>query len=269
MIALKDKTNVNSPNGTWPYGELRDNPGDNSGTPVDEALVSDVMQLMEVVMADAGITANGQLDNLTNGFQLYQAFTEFVRNKQATEALKGTAEIATQAETNTGTDDERIVTPLKLSGRTSTETRTGIAELATQAEVNAGADDARIITPLKLKITPEVMGVDGSVKFRTKVIDIGIWSMDANDTKDVAHGISDFTKIRAVSAVIIENDSSAIWNLCYSVYNGSLIGGWVDKTAATSITLRMVDGEFFNDGARFGGNGPNNNRGWVTIVYQA
>lgn len=33
---------------------------------------------------------------------------------QATETIKGIAEIATQAETDAGTDDERIVTPLKL-----------------------------------------------------------------------------------------------------------------------------------------------------------
>lgn len=33
---------------------------------------------------------------------------------QATETVKGVAEIATQSETNAGTDDERIVTPLKL-----------------------------------------------------------------------------------------------------------------------------------------------------------
>lgn len=115
MIALKDKVNVNPVSGTWPYGELRDNPGDNSGTPVNEELVSDVMQLMEAVMADAGITANGLLDNLANGFQLYQAFIEFVRNKQATETLKGTAEIATNAEVITGTDTERMVVPSALT----------------------------------------------------------------------------------------------------------------------------------------------------------
>lgn len=33
----------------------------------------------------------------------------------------------------------------------ATETAAGIAELATQAEVNTGSDDARIVTPLKLK----------------------------------------------------------------------------------------------------------------------
>lgn len=74
-----------------------------------------------------------------------------VNRGQATETTLGLVEIATQTETNTGTDDTTAVTPAKLSGRTATETRTGIAELATQAETDAGTDDARIVTPLKLK----------------------------------------------------------------------------------------------------------------------
>ena len=70
---------------------------------------------------------------------------------QATETIMGVAAIATQTETNNGSNDTDIVTPQKLAGRTATETRTGIAELATQAEVDAGTDDERIVTPLKLK----------------------------------------------------------------------------------------------------------------------
>lgn len=42
---------------------------------------------------------------------------------QATETVMGVAEIATQAETNAGTDDQRIVTPLKL--KTYIDNRTG------------------------------------------------------------------------------------------------------------------------------------------------
>ena len=72
------------------------------------------------------------------------------RTKQATENRKGIAEIATQAETNTGTDDEKIVTPKKLAARTATESRKGVAEIATQAETNAGTDDEKIVTPKKL-----------------------------------------------------------------------------------------------------------------------
>jgi len=74
----------------------------------------------------------------------------------ATESTAGIAELATQAETNAGTDDARIVTPLKLDAKiaiavpAATEATAGRAELATQAETNAGTDDARIVTPLKL-----------------------------------------------------------------------------------------------------------------------
>lgn len=41
--------------------------------------------------------------------------------EQATEGMRGTAEIATQAETDAGTDDEKIVTPLKLEQKLSSE----------------------------------------------------------------------------------------------------------------------------------------------------
>lgn len=74
----------------------------------------------------------------------------------ASETVAGVAEIATQTETNTGTDDARIVTPAKLANYSglgtpdATETTKGKAELATQAETDAGTDDARIVTPLKL-----------------------------------------------------------------------------------------------------------------------
>jgi hypothetical protein len=68
----------------------------------------------------------------------------------ASETVKGKAEIATQTETNTGTDDTRFVTPAKFAGRTATETRAGVIEIATQGETDAGSDDARAVTPAKL-----------------------------------------------------------------------------------------------------------------------
>lgn len=74
-----------------------------------------------------------------------------VNRDQATETVLGLVEIATQTETNSGTNDTAAVTPAKLAGRTATESRTGIAEIATQTEVNTGSDDATIVTPLKLK----------------------------------------------------------------------------------------------------------------------
>jgi hypothetical protein len=74
----------------------------------------------------------------------------------ASETVKGIAEIATQAETDAGVDDSRIVTPKKLANWSglnipdASETVKGIAEIATQAETDTGTDDARIVTSLKL-----------------------------------------------------------------------------------------------------------------------
>lgn len=70
--------------------------------------------------------------------------------QQATQTSLGIVEIANQSETNTGTDNDRAVTPLRLAGRTATEGRAGVIEIADQAEVDAGLDDTRAVTPAKL-----------------------------------------------------------------------------------------------------------------------
>lgn len=111
----------------------------------------------------------------------------------ASETVKGIAEVATQVETDAGLDDARIVTPLKFQTRlaayaqpldadltaiaavasqtaygrsflalanqaglmallsVATETAAGIIEIATQTETNTGTDDVRAVTPLKLQ----------------------------------------------------------------------------------------------------------------------
>lgn len=83
MKKLQNKTNVTAPNGTYPYGDLKDNPGDNTGTPVDKELLTDVMQLMEKVVDESGITVTGLPDNDANGYDLFKAFSAvFTRTKQ-------------------------------------------------------------------------------------------------------------------------------------------------------------------------------------------
>ncbi len=75
---------------------------------------------------------------------------------QATELLAGILKIATQAQTNAGTDDTAAITALKLKtlldSRNSTELLTGLIQIATQAIVDAGANDQQAVTPLKLKV---------------------------------------------------------------------------------------------------------------------
>ena len=71
----------------------------------------------------------------------------------ASETVKGIAELATQAEVTAGTDDARIVTPLKLATAVpaATETKVGKVELATAAETKTGTDATRAVHPAGLK----------------------------------------------------------------------------------------------------------------------
>ena len=264
---ISNLTNVDAPGGAYPYGRVRDNPGDNSGTPVNEAMLGDILQLMHALMAEAGLTFNGQPDNLVDSFQLYDAFKGAVRNQTATTSAFGTVQIATQTQVNTGSDTERPVTPATLAGRTATETRTGIAELATQAETDTGTDDARMVTPLKLATTPTVLHVDGSTIVRRKIVDIGDWDMDGTAILSVAHTIGDFKKIRSVQA-FVRNDTDTLYyplNTPDFLYTGTAEGG-VNYWDTSIVRLGRVTGGVF-DSADF--NATSYNRGYIVIEYTA
>lgn len=71
-------------------------------------------------------------------------------NPPATTLRQGVVELATDQETQDGTDNQRAVTPAGLSARTATEARTGLVQLATDAEVVAGKDDAKAVTAKKV-----------------------------------------------------------------------------------------------------------------------
>jgi hypothetical protein len=62
----------------------------------------------------------------------------------------GTSWRQTQAGSTLGTDDVLFTSFISASPDAS-ETTKGIAELATQTEVDTGTDDGRVVTPLKLK----------------------------------------------------------------------------------------------------------------------
>ncbi|MEA5110362.1 hypothetical protein SDC9_36959 [bioreactor metagenome] len=87
----------------------------------------------------------------------------------ASETQKGIVELATGAESLTGTDNTRAVHPegLKhtLDNRPATTTQLGLIELATQAEVSAGTDTERAVTPATLA---GVLNVGGSISLARK-----------------------------------------------------------------------------------------------------
>jgi len=92
----------------------------------------------------------GRLET-TGGGGIYQDGYPVVDfSDAATTSLPGISELATSAETITGTDATRTVTPAGLAALTADTTRKGLIEIATLAEALALTDTTRAVTPAAL-----------------------------------------------------------------------------------------------------------------------
>lgn len=86
----------------------------------------------------------------------------------ASTSVDGIVELATSAETITGTDTARAVTPAGLQAKVASTTALGIAEASIASEVNTGTDTARYVSPDSLA---------GS-NFGIRVVNIQIYPYD-------------------------------------------------------------------------------------------
>lgn len=188
----------------------------------------------------------------------------------ASETVAGIAEIATQAETDAGTDDERIVTPLKLKTLVdavvvtpdATESVKGKAELATQAETDAGTDDERIVTPLKLAtliaglqfnnpsraIYKEIQptGVDAGATINganIRIMNTEVSDPDNIGTLDLLSG-----KVTLVAGTYLVEGSTVAFNpdgarLSFRDNSGHILegtSGWASSGNTTTLTVTGV-----------------------------
>ena len=100
---------------------------------------------------------------------------------------------------------------------------------------------------------------------KKKIIEIGDWNMDTTSGITVAHGVSDFKKIRQVNVLIINDTEAGLHPLDRD--NGSGVNdGSITLVASTDITLARVAGGFF-DGITF--DSTSFNRGFITIEFEA
>ena len=78
--SLASKPNVVAPGGNYPYGRIKNKSTSSStdGTPISEQVYGDMHQFFEKLLADAGITANGQPENAANGFQYNTALMALI-----------------------------------------------------------------------------------------------------------------------------------------------------------------------------------------------
>lgn len=98
----------------------------------------------------------------------------------ATATLRGEVELATDAETQTGTDTARAITPANLQACTAITTRKGVVELATTAECQTGTDTERAVTPAGAKASAQTFA-----KYT------GVWNMDTSrDAGDTTNDIN-------------------------------------------------------------------------------
>ncbi len=77
--AMRNKVNVintipASPD--YPMGRIKDDTGVNDGTPICEENNGDIQETVTALMERAKITPNGKPDNVTNGYQIFDAITE-------------------------------------------------------------------------------------------------------------------------------------------------------------------------------------------------
>lgn len=179
----------------------------------------------------------------------------------ATETVKGVAEIATQAEVDAGTDDERIVTPLKLETRladafgaivSATETVEGVAEIATQAEVDAGTDDQRFVTALKLaaRLAPVIAALADEVADRTAAVDA---EATTRASEDAALGalISALTARTVTGGGLASGGGSLAANRVITVAAASiaqLLAGTASNVAITPGVLGPIVKSFNQNG---------------------
>jgi len=110
-----------APNAAYIYGAAQNItvPGDNTGTPFVANMVNDWFGFFQGILDTAGIVPSGVPDTVVTS--QYRDALDFIvataidsNVPAATETVAGKAEIATQAETDAGLDDERFITPLKF-----------------------------------------------------------------------------------------------------------------------------------------------------------
>lgn len=82
-IKILDKPNTEGISYDYPYGNIKDNPGDNTGTPVNKLVYADFHQFFAKLMDDAGISYNGLPDNATDGFQYWLALVKVIEDNCA------------------------------------------------------------------------------------------------------------------------------------------------------------------------------------------
>lgn len=281
------KTNVDAPDVPYPFGRIRDNPGDNTGTPYNELLYGDFHQFMAKMFDNSGLTYNNIADNATDGFQFFDALSENI-NKFKGFSTYGSNQVLTVD------DVGKYVRYFNFfGGATFTLPNPSAALIGKKLFIqNIVPYDLNIIQGVGV-LTPtqtwvlnqwdimELTCIDANTWYVTsvyrkinsdsirKIIPIGDWDMNTNGTLTVAHGVT-LSKIRNVSASVIIDTGIQIFPL--TGYVNLTPGGSVFCDASNVNLFRFSNAQAAYTGslsafqnASF--SATSFNRGWITIEY--
>lgn len=145
---------------------------------------------------------------------------------------RGLVELATNAETITGTDTERAVTPAALQAKVASETEKGIVELATNAEVATGTDTSRAITAAGATAT--------FLKKYTNSILAGAWVVDGLNATWTILGATHGRGTRPLVHLFAETGAAINTNLSYSYSANKTTGDVVITILAADATGALV-----------------------------
>lgn len=100
----------------YPQGSFknRTSPTSKDGTYLEKDWANDWAGFFQALLSYAGMTANGVVDT-AQASQYFDALVQTIKSQDASETSKGVLEIATAAEAQALTDDERALTPKKLA----------------------------------------------------------------------------------------------------------------------------------------------------------
>ena len=159
-VKITDLTNTSGATATYPYGQLQDDSGGGTGTPIDVLMMNDVMQFFQKLMDEASVTPNSLPENATNGFQLMEAFKNaskpyyliqgILTDSGFTELFNDSGETVTFNYVNVGVYDLDITGSGYTSGKTSVLTSNQNTAQGATTLIVTGGD---VISTSKVKIS--------------------------------------------------------------------------------------------------------------------
>jgi len=297
---IQDFTNVTAPSPTYPDGRIKDNTGANDGTPVDEQAYGDIHVFFAQLLRRAGITRNSLPENEANGYQFIEALFElsdryacastssvaigtglktftvpanmdyalnqYVRITSASNTLNYMAGLVFSYTVALGVGT--LVVFVDDAGGSGTHANWNIRlsgrAVSDQNAVNAGTNVAGIVTPATLALAKTVMGVDGGIGLRTKIVQIGDWNMDSTQSVTIAHGLT-YGNIRSVAAFIRNDANASVLPIDAANPLDWLCDGRLAWSSSSVVLSRRPSG-FFDDNDY---SATSYNRGFIVIEYIA